>query len=112
MGVSEYGLRALAVELGVTLTHTGSMIPLEYGEWDQIITQANAKIAAARQLPRDAQRDKQLQTYSEAAQHCLFMKDIWRNTVSHARKAYTELEATATMERVRDFMQFLAKGMI
>lgn len=111
MRVSEYGLRAIAVEVGVTITHTGNMIPLEYGEWDQIITQINLKIAVARQLPRDATREKQLQVYSEASQHCLFMKDIWRNTVAHARKSYIEKEAVATMERVRDFMQFLAKGM-
>jgi hypothetical protein len=93
------------------ITHTGDLIPLEYGEWDQIITQINLKIAAARQLPRDANREKELTIYSEASQHCLFMKDIWRNTVSHARKTYIGKEAVAAMERVRDFMRFLAEGM-
>jgi hypothetical protein len=112
MRVSEYGLRFIANALGVTTKHTGSMIPLEYAEWDQIISQINQKIEAERKTPRDANREKQLQNYSEAAQHCLFMKDIWRNTVSHARKAYVEPEALGSLERVRDFMHFLAREKI
>jgi hypothetical protein len=108
MRVSEFGLRELAQSLNVTITHTGSMIPLEYGEWDTIITNINNKIVAARQLPRDAPREEQLQKHSEQSQHCLFIKDIWRNAVSHARKPYTVDEALAAMGRVKDFMQFLA----
>lgn len=38
------------------------------------------------------------------------MKDIWRNTVSHTRKAYNQPEALAVMERVKDFMRFLARN--
>jgi hypothetical protein len=37
------------------------------------------------------------------------MKDIWRNDVSHARKSYTETEARAVIDRMRDFMIFAAR---
>jgi hypothetical protein len=46
--------------------------------------------------------------YSDAADHCEFMKDIWRNNVSHTRKAYSDPEAVAVLQRVREFMEFLA----
>jgi hypothetical protein len=111
MRASEHGLRRLAKKLRVTLTHTKKLIPLEYGEWDKIITGINGKISAARALPSGPKRQRTLELFSDAGQHCLFMKDIWRNTASHARKAYTPNEALAAMERIRDFMQFLAKGM-
>jgi hypothetical protein len=86
------------------------MIPLEYGEWDQIITEIQKRIDGARSLPRNQERERQLELYAEANQHCLFMKDIFRNTVSHARKAYNDVEAESAMRRVKDFMQFLANA--
>ncbi len=110
MRVAEFGLRSLGKAVGVSIKHTGSMIPLEYGEWDQIITEINTKLEAARRLSRDATREQQLQLYSEANQHCLFMKDIFRNVVSHARKPYIDTEAEGALIRVKDFMQFLAKA--
>jgi hypothetical protein len=39
------------------------------------------------------------------------MKDIWRNSVSHTRKAYIRDEALAAFNRVGDFMKFLARDM-
>jgi len=111
MRAAEHGLRRLAKKLRVIIKHTNTMIPLEYGEWDKIIIGINAQIAAARALPAGPKRQRSFEIYSDASQHCLFMKDIWRNTASHARKAYTHNEALAALERVRDFMQFLAKGM-
>jgi hypothetical protein len=110
MRVAEFGLRSLAASVGVTIKHTGSMIPLEYGEWDQIITEIQKRIDGARSLPRNQERERQLELYAEANQHCLFMKDIFRNTVSHARKAYNDVEAESAMRRVKDFMQFLANA--
>lgn len=111
MRASEHGLRALARKLKVKISHKHQLIPLEYGEWDKIITAITAKIGAARNSANTPKRAHLLEIYSDANQHCLFMKDIWRNTASHARKAYTHNEALAAMERVRDFFQFLARGM-
>jgi hypothetical protein len=108
MRVAERGLRRLARALKVTITHTKTPIPLEYGEWDKIITEIKNKIAPLRVLPQGPKRQAKLEAYSDAADHCTFMKDIWRNTVSHTRKPYTDREALAVMGRVGDFMQFLA----
>lgn len=111
MRVAERGLRRLARNLRVTIKHTNALIPLEYGEWEKVITGINMKIESARALPRGPKRQRILELYSDAGQHCLFMRDIWRNTISHARKGYTHNEASSAIERVRDFMQFLAKGL-
>lgn len=107
MRVAEFGLRRIASKLKVKLTHKGSPITVEYAVWDQIITACNNKITAIRQKPIGKKREEQLILYSDAAQHCLFMKDIWRNNVSHARKPYNQPEALAVFARVKDFMNFL-----
>jgi len=111
MRAGEHGLRRLGKKLKIVVTHTKTIIPIEYGEWDKIITLINNKIATARALPTGPKRQRLLEIYSDASQHCLFMKDIWRNTASHARKEYSDPEALAAMGRVKEFLQFLAKGM-
>jgi hypothetical protein len=108
MRVAERGLRRLAKRLNVTISNKGVAIPLEYGDWDKVITAIKNKIASLHTSATGPKRQAKLEAYSDAADHCLFMKDIWRNTASHARKPYNENEAKATMDRVSDFMQFLA----
>jgi len=54
-------------------------------------------------------KSQKIEHYSDAADHCTYMKDIWRNSVSHTRKPYSFTEAVAVFERVRDFMQLLTK---
>jgi hypothetical protein len=108
MRVSEYGLRALAKRLRVKLNVKGKQIPIEYGTWNEVITNCNNRIGVARQKHVGAKKQLQLNLYSEAADHCTFMKDIWRNDLSHTRKPYIHDEALAVFGRVRDFMLFLA----
>jgi hypothetical protein len=110
MRVSEHGLRYLAKKLRATVKHNKSLCPLEYAEWDKVITAVKNKIEEKRKLPKGPQRQAKLEFFSEAADHCLFMKEIWRNNISHTRRPYTQTEAMSVFERVRDFMQFLAKG--
>lgn len=110
MRAAEHGLRALANKLRVSIRHKGQPCPLELGDWEQIITEIKNKIAATRQLPKGSkQRQVKLELYSDAADHCTFMKDIWRNNTAHTRKPYKQSEAIAILERVRDFMQFLGR---
>lgn len=111
MRVAERGLRQLAKRVKVTVSHNKSPIPLEYGEWDKVIIAIKNKIEILRPLPSGPKRQAKLEIYSDAADHCLFMKDIWRNTVSHTRKPYNETDALAVMSRVGDFMRFLAKNL-
>jgi hypothetical protein len=66
------------------------------------------KIDKIRKRPIGPKREADLAMYSDAADHCLFMVDIWRNNISHTRQPYNEPEALAVLERVKDFMKFLA----
>ena len=89
---------------------TGKVQPIEYADWEKIITEIKNKIAQTRALPAGPKKQAKLEFYSDAADHCTFMKDIWRNNVSHARKGYEDYESLAILGRVQDFMKFLAKG--
>jgi hypothetical protein len=111
MRTAEHGLRALARKLKVTITHGNKECPIEYGEWGKIITAIKNKIADARKLSTGPKRQAKLESYSNAADHCEYMKDIWRNSTCHARTPYKFSEAISVFERVRDFMQYLGKAL-
>lgn len=112
MRVAEHGLRALAKKLRVSLKHKGQPIPVELADWNHVITEIKNKIAAVSQLPKGSrQRQAKLELYSDAADHCTFMKDIWRNNMAHTRKPYKQSEAIAILDRVKDFMQFLGRSL-
>jgi hypothetical protein len=107
MRAAEFGLRALARKLRVKITHKGKNCPIEYGDWEKVITEIKNKIASSRTLPAGSKRQAKLEFYSDAADHCVFMKDIWRNNVSHTRRTYSDPEALAVLSRVKGFMDFL-----
>lgn len=111
MRVAEHGLRALSKRLKITVTHSGRPYPLELADWETALTAIKNKIVAIRQLPKGTKKQTQLELYSDAADHCVFMKDIWRNNVSHTRRPYKPSEAQAALERVRDFMDFLGRSL-
>jgi hypothetical protein len=112
MRVAEYGLRALAKKLRVSITHKGRTIPVQLADWDKVITGIKNKITEVRTSPSGMKRQEQLELYSDAGDHCSFMKDIWRNNVSHTRRSYTDKEAMAVLDRVQAFMMFLAQGLV
>jgi len=111
MRAAEHGLRALARKLRVRLSHSGHLQPIEFADWDKVITACKNKINAARALSPGPKRQAQLELYSDAADHCLFMKE-WRNNISHTRRPYIESEAQAMMDRVRDFLVLLAERVL
>lgn len=108
MRVAEYCLRGLARRLKVRLTHRGKAQPIEFAEWQKLIDGCNCQLTSARALSPGARRQGQLELYSDAAQHCVFMKDIWRNNVSHTRTAYIDSEALTVLNRVLEFARFVA----
>jgi hypothetical protein len=108
MRVAEFGLRRIAAKLRVRIKDHKGYVPVEYGTWDKVAKACKGKIDKIRQRPIGPKREAELELYSDAADHCLFMKDIWRNNVSHNRKPYNEPESLAVLERVKDFMKFLA----
>jgi len=107
MRVAEYGLRQIARKVGVRLTDKGKPQPIEYATWDKVIQGINTKITAARAMSHGPRKNKKLQFYSSAAENCTYIRDIWRNEVSHTRKSYNENEALGILSRVRDFLQVL-----
>ena len=60
MRVSEFGLRALAKDLNLTLTDKKTPCPLEYGSWDQIMTAITNKVEAARRLPAGPKKNEKI----------------------------------------------------
>ena len=111
MRVAEHGLRALSKKVGVRLTQkSGKLHPVEFAEWHKVITGIKNKVEAARKLPYGAKRAQALQFYSDAADHCLYMKEI-RNSISHTQNSYNALETLVVMERVRNFLVFLKAGL-
>lgn len=112
MRVAEFGLRRIAARLKVRIRDHKGYMPVEYGTWDKVITACKNKITKIRQRPVGPKRQEELEFYSDAADHCLFMKDIWRNNISHTRQPYNQPEALAVLERVKGFMTFLARNEI
>ena len=114
MRVAEFGLRILAKKLRVSLDlkHKGTIIPIDHAEWQKVIDAIKNKLGKIKNLPAGPKRAAQLELLSDAGDHCLFMKDIWRNAVSHTRKPYNPTEALGALTRVRDFMVFIARDIV
>jgi hypothetical protein len=110
MRTAEYGLRALAKSIGVRLKHRGKKQPIEFAEWDKIITAINNKLLETKSLSAGPQKSARQKFYSEAAERCLYLKEL-RNEVSHVRKEYNGGEALGVMERINAFMVFLDSQM-
>jgi len=109
MRVAEFGLRALAKKLRVKLTNKGKTHPIELADWEQVLGVIRPKIETARKTVRSNKRLATIELYSDAADHCTFMKDIWRNNISHTRKPYNLQEAVSITGRVLDFMRFMTQ---
>ena len=111
MRVAEHGLRKLAKKLKVTLTDKGRSCPIEFGDWNKVITAIRKRIEEAHKLSASPKRKATLEAYSSAADHCEYMKNIWRNNMAHTSKPYEDSEAVTVMDRVRDFMIYLGTNL-
>jgi hypothetical protein len=110
MRVAEHGLRGIARKVKVKLTDKGKRQPIEFATWDKVIQGINNHIATARAFPHGPRKNKNLQFYSSAAENCTYIRDIWRNEVSHTRSKYNDGEVLGIINRVKDFMWLLASG--
>ena len=106
MRVAEYGLRKLAANrtLRIKLTKKGHPCPIEYATWQDVITAIQNKIKKIRQRPIGVKREAELQFLSSAADHCDYMKEIWRNEMAHTRRWYKKEEALSVINRVKEFV--------
>jgi hypothetical protein len=102
-------LRDIAKKVKVKLTDKGKPLPVEFATWNKVIEGIRSRISAARAKPKSARQNEQLQFYSDAAEQCGYIRDLWRNDVSHHRKSFNDGEALGVMTRVQQFMELLAK---
>ena len=110
MRVAEYGLRKIAQTLKVKTTHKGKVYPVEYADWEHVIDAIKVKIADIRKIPRGPKREELLRAYSSAADHCEYMKDIWRNEASHTRRLYNKVNCLSAISDVQGFIQSVPKS--
>jgi hypothetical protein len=108
MRVAEHGLRKLARKFHVVLVHKGHRSPMEEEGWGKIILALKDKIEEAHRVTSKPKKRERLRFYSDLTDHVLFMRDLWRNDVSHVRGRYNEEEAKMAWSRVERFMQLLA----
>lgn len=96
MRILEYGLAALASDVGVEIG---------VNSWQTVIDQIESRIKEIwKTLPRGTKKTERLQFLSGAAKELTYFKDGWRNHVSHNRATYDEHQARSVMEHVRGFM--------
>jgi len=88
--------------------YSGNRQPIEYADGEKVLVAIKNAIAAARSIPSGKKRQDRLELWSDAADHGTFMKDIWRNNISHTRKPCSVIDADAAFGRVHEFMEFLA----
>ncbi len=100
MRVLEYGLAAMAKEVGRTFDRQ---------QWQNIIEEIESAIRDLRKSPQTPEKAARLQFLSEAAKVFFYFKDGWRNYVSHNHAAYDENQARSIIEHVKTFMTVLAK---
>jgi hypothetical protein len=109
MRVAEMGLRSIAKKVKVKLTDKKEPLPVEFATWNKVIDGIKTKIAAVRTKPKSTRQNEQLQFYSDAADQCTYIRDLWRNDVSHHRKSFNDGEALGVLTRVQQLMEFLAR---
>jgi hypothetical protein len=100
MRVLEYGLRALAKDVGISF---------DVQNWQNVIDQIEAEIRKlGKTLPAGIEKSTRLQFLSEAAKEFSYFKDGWRNHVSHNRSSYDEHQSSSVLEHVKAFMTLLS----
>jgi hypothetical protein len=103
MRAVEYGLRALATDVGLVF---------DVQQWQHIIDEIQTKVDGMRKngIPGMAKqaKDARLQFLSEAAKEFAYFKDGWRNYVSHAKVPYSEHQALTVLNHVADFTERLS----
>jgi hypothetical protein len=104
MRAAEIGVRVLGTTLDVEFPDK----PLELAEWQNILDQADSKIANVKNLPRGAHKDGELKFYSQAAIQFRYFKDAWRIRVAHARETYEEHQAIQVFAHTLEFFDTLA----
>lgn len=106
MRLAEHGLRALAVELSVSLPKDK---PLTHANWNDIISHCERRVKEiGHSAPAGDAKDAALSFYSTALAHLHSLKNTYRNAVMHARKIFNGHEAADASFATKALMDLLA----
>ena len=108
MLVAEHGMRALATHMKVKL----KKIPTKEAGWAKLISEIKKRIdqREARNEKRQSKKEREFLKFCRLAnEEVFFFKEILRDKTMHALSHYSAAQAVGVFERVRDFMQRLAK---
>lgn len=105
MRAVEIGMRAMAIELNVTVGD----LPLELADQENVIRGIESKIQAMKDRRKGTEKDEDLNFYSQAAMQFRYFKDGWRVRTAHTRATYEEPEALAVLEHTAAFIGDLSK---
>jgi hypothetical protein len=112
MRVAEIGLRALAKHLKVSIKNkkTGKSMPLEWEEWQAVLTAIETAIETKYPQSGAAKKTKATnrEFYRGLLQELQGFKDVYRNHVMHVRKDYTYPVAAEALVHVGAFMRRLS----
>ena len=101
MRATERGLHAFSLHLNPKSNPC-------YENWHNIIQQIEKQIRLLDQSPRGQKKAEKLKFYSEASVQFLYIKDAWRNHVSHSRETYNRSKSKQVMNAVGAFLGHLA----
>lgn len=107
--VAEMGMRRLASRLRAPVYRDKKRIKIEDGTWNEVLVGIKKKVESEKQKPKSKRRIKScFRDYEILAGQLNRLKDD-RNEVMHTHGEFNASEALGVFERVRDFMQNLAK---
>jgi len=100
MRVLEYGLRALAKDVGEDASREN---------WQTVVERIEKKIRITREsMKKGDDKEMRVTFLSEAAKEFFYLKDGWRNHVSHAKAKYDGPQALSAINDVHAFMTHLS----
>lgn len=104
MRAAEIGMRALALELGVSFPDK----PIELAELHNILDKADSIVVDMKKLPKGTHKDEELKFYSQASVQLRYFKDAWRIRVAHARETYEDSQARRIFDHTLEFFEVLS----
>lgn len=107
MRAAEVGLRAMAIDLGVTFTHGD----LSLEQWMTIIRSVEAKIKEIEQEKKSTDKADRQRFYSEAAAQFRFFKDGYRVRAAHVFDPFSQSQALSILNQTCAFFEVLAEKM-
>jgi hypothetical protein len=116
MRAVEWGLRALAVDLGVNRLRTRNkrtskarFVPLAWSDWEHIINTLRSTVEKRiARLSKGPNKQLYQEFYLPNLQEIQSFRDVWRNHVMHTRSEYDAPEAEVILGHVKSLMVRLA----